>query len=361
MRVLLVSATPLAAEAGAAQLVLSLEAGLRARGVEALAWEIPVPPPGLSSGRRRRWQERELEAKLATEPGFDAVDLPPLLCRRRFRRYARLIARTVQPDWLYYRAELAELRRRPNARLLAHRLLALGAQARVLAGFGAADVVLCLGSLEALWVRRHWPWLGGKLISYDAAPTPDEQARLAEVRGRRKPAEGGIRWLWIGRWAAHKGTARLLAFLPGWLAARPTDTVTLAGCGPGLERELAPELLAAGRVELVPAYSRVELPGLLERHHAGLFTSVAEGWGLSLSEMLESGMPVWATRAGGVPDLEAYFPGALLPFPPPLALQAGELPRVEPAPGYFERFSWGAIAARYELEVLLALASRSRR
>ncbi|HRC87715.1 MAG TPA: hypothetical protein PK413_19135 [Thermoanaerobaculia bacterium] len=106
---------------------------------------------------------------------------------------------------------------------------------------------------------------------------------------------------------------------------------------------------------------RVELPGLLERHHAGLFTSVAEGWGLSLSEMLESGMPVWATRAGGVPDLEAYFPGALLPFPPPLALQAGELPRVEPAPGYFERFSWGAIAARYELEVLLALASRSRR
>lgn len=38
-------------------------------------------------------------------------------------------------------------------------------------------------------------------------------------------------------------------------------------------------------------------------YDAGLFTSEAEGWGLSLNEMLESDMPVFATEVGGVRDL----------------------------------------------------------
>lgn len=135
-------------------------------------------------------------------------------------------------------------------------------------------------------------------------------------------------------------------------AAFPLDTFTLAGCGSEAAGDLPPGLVAAGRLRLLPTFRREELPDLLARHDAGLFTSTSEGWGLCLNEMLETGLPVAATPAGGVEDLRPYWGPQLRAFPP-----RGEIAATAPEPGdlarYFARFSWEEIGRRYEEEILL--------
>ena len=67
--------------------------------------------------------------------------------------------------------------------------------------------------------------------------------------------------------------------------------------------------------------------------------------------MLESGLPVFATEAGGVRDLRPFFPRTLLPFPPPLDPDLSAC-READLDGYYRCFTWEQIAARYEAEVL---------
>jgi glycosyltransferase involved in cell wall biosynthesis len=130
---------------------------------------------------------------------------------------------------------------------------------------------------------------------------------------------------------------------------RPGDTFTFAGTG----TSDLPELhgCPGDRVRIVPSFARPELPALLASHDVGLFTSRVEGWGLSLSEMLESGMVVFATRAGGVPDLAPFFPASLRTFPPPPRVESLELEDLA-SNGYYRQFDWNTIAAAYEQAVL---------
>ncbi len=354
MRLLMVGYSPLSPETGGGQMVLHLASALCARGHEVTTWEPGPPPPGLSWRRHGAWRRRRLAAFLREHRPFDAIEVPPPAANPSLARRAPLIVRSVQPDWLYYREELARARRRGDRRAALLLLtFGLASQLTVVRGFLAADAILCLGSLELAFMRRAMPWTRRKLHLYVNAPGPADQAALAHLRDARRSARGpGLAWLWLGRWSAHKGIDRLLDFLPGFLAARPADTVTLAGTG---EAPVLPASLTEdGRVRSLPAFSRPELLGLLASHQAGLFTSTVEGWGLSLSEMLESGMPVFATRAGAVPDLEPFFPDRLLPFPP-----AVELPPLPCGPldltSYYRRMSMAAIAEGYERQVLLPL------
>jgi glycosyltransferase involved in cell wall biosynthesis len=191
------------------------------------------------------------------------------------------------------------------------------------------------------------------MTCYVCCPSREEREILSEVRLRRAPRSPGegVHFLWIGRWAAHKGIHTLLKFIARRTASRPQDRFTLAGCGEAARRHLPSRWLEAGLVHLVPSFGRAELPVLLATHDAGLFTSSVEGWGLSLNEMLESGLPVYATLAGGVADLQPFWGSQLRPFPPPD--DEAEPNRYEPdLAGYFHRFSWPEIARRYEEDVL---------
>src|SRR5262249_15559034 len=146
--------------------------------------------------------------------------------------------------------------------------------AGLVAGWRRARLILCQGTLELQAMRRRFPAWGKKLGLWMPCPPPGEGAALAEVRARRRtaPPGAGVRCLGIGRWTAHKGIRRLQRFLAERFAAFPADTCTLAGTGPEAERDLPSEWLSAGRVRLVPAFSRSELPALLAAHDAGLFT-----------------------------------------------------------------------------------------
>jgi glycosyltransferase involved in cell wall biosynthesis len=360
VRVLLVSHPALAPEIGAAQAAMNLAEALRARGHDARAWSPEPLPPETRWWNLWACQRRAIERFVAAEGPFDVIDTPAISATGELARAGRLVVRSIQPELLYLLAAVAgDLRRRPSPRALVHALLGCRRAAAIVAGWSRARAILCLGGQELAWMRRRFPFWGRKLGLYLHAPAAGERAGLAEVRRQRAATvvsrREGVRFLWIGRWAGHKGTSRLLRFIAARAVSHPEDTYTVAGCGPAVERDVPPAWLSQGRVRLLPEFSRAELPALLAAHDAGLFTSSVEGWGLSLNEMLEAGLPVYATQAGGVADLRPFFPGALRPFPPPVE---GE---VEPSPaqdlaanGYEARFNWAAIACAYERQALLA-------
>jgi glycosyltransferase involved in cell wall biosynthesis len=153
----------------------------------------------------------------------------------------------------------------------------------------------------------------------------------------------------MGRWAPHKGVKRLAQFIGTRLEATSDDTVTIAGCGRIPEGPIARHLIASNRVRIIPHYRREELRSLLESHDVGLFTSDVEGWGLSLNEMVEAGLPVFATNTGGVPDMKAACDGCILPFPPPPSIDVNacraQMMKRDPPGG---RTGWDDVADLYE-------------
>lgn len=350
MRILLVSHPPLRSESGAAQVALHLAEALRDRGHDALAWSPEPLPPDTRGWNLWLRQRAALEAYAAARGPFDVIETPAISASRKLLGHGRLVTRSVQPELRYLAHDLAaDFRSGLSPRPLFNAALGVWRARAILDGWRRARLILCLGSLERAWMLRRFPRWAGKLGLYVNTPGPRDQAAFAEVRrGRAASRPAGVRFLWMGRWTAHKGPRRLLR----WFRERPpADTLTIAGCGPRAEREVPEEWLRTGRARLVPSFRRAELPDLLASHDAGLFTSTVEGWGLSLNEMLESGLPVYATEAGGVADLRPFFPHSLRPFPPPA--------RIEPAPledlrasGYHERFTWKAIAAEWERQVL---------
>lgn len=350
MRLLLVTHPPLDGRLGAAQLALELGGALRERGHEVTLWSTTeaTAAAGLPYGPAA---EEHLLLALLRGSTFDAIDIPatsltPAVAARGFT-----IARSFQPELQYLRADLLADLRRASPRLPAHLWRALRQRRRLLRGWRLADRILCLGTLERDWMARRYPQWNSKLFSYGAAPARLGHDALVALRAaRRAPASDG-RILWLGRWAAHKGTAllRRLVETRGELRRRG---LTLAGCGDAPARRWPRDWFTRGIVRVVPDFAPAELPTLLAQHAVGLFTSTSEGWGLSLSEMLESGMTVYATDAGAVRDLRAYFPDTLRP----LAAEerfAAHPPEALHETGYLSTFTWPAIAARYEAELLV--------
>jgi glycosyltransferase involved in cell wall biosynthesis len=323
-----------------------------------VVWSPAPLPPGTRWWNVRQRLTQAIEEHVAAQGPFDVIDSPALSASRRLARSGCLIVRSIQPELLYLVSDLrADLTRRlvPSPRSVANALVGVARAGAILGGWRRARRIVCLGSTELAWMRRRFPRWSGKLGVYVCTPPPAESRALAEVRARRvpRPREEGVRFLWIGRWSAHKGIGRLVRFLGERAAIRPQDRLTLAGCGGAPERDLPADWIESGLVRIVPSYHRAELPELLAAHDVGLFTSSVEGWGLSLNEMLESGLTVYATPAGGVRDLQPFWGSRLRAFPPPA--NALEPSGIEPdLEGYFSFFSWPEIARRYEEEILAA-------
>jgi glycosyltransferase involved in cell wall biosynthesis len=359
VRILLISHPALAAELGAAQVALNLAEALRDRGHDARAWSPEPLPPDTRWWNLWLRQRRVIERFADAAGPFDVIDTPAISASRELARHGPLIVRSVQPELRYlWHNVRTDLGRHLSPRAAAHALSGSHRAAAILSGWRRARAILCMGSHELAWMRRHFPCWSAKLGCYLYALQANERAILAQVRRARQASATGLgpgtRFLWIGRWTAHKGTERLLRWLRERVATSPGDVVTLAGCGP-VERELPPAWLQSGQVRVVASFPRAELPALLAAHAVGLFTSEVEGWGISLSEMLESGMIVFATEAGAVGDLRPFFPASLRPFPPPATIASGPPLEDLDANGYHRRFSWPEIALAYERQVKAAI------
>lgn len=360
LRILLVSSAPLRLERGAGQTATGLAGALSARGHDIEAWwpgkGVRGRDPALFHGAVRRVVASRLHEREAPE----ILDVPALWLPEGDRPRSYSLVRSIQPELLYLDSERAQAR--PPSLVhrvywsLSWRLL----RNAIVAGWKRADRILCLGSVEREWMATHFPTLAPRLAVYSIAP-PEGEREVFRVIAKQRPCRLGrsVRWLWIGRWAAHKGPSRLVDLIRRRMKATE-DSFTIAGCGPIPEGAIEDAWVRGGRVRVVEVFSRGELPALLASHDAGLMTSDVEGWGISLQEMLESGMPVWATRTGAVPDLEPHFSRLLFPFPPPDGGLEGIELGTGSGIGYATEFSWDHIAERYETMVLEDLARRRK-
>ncbi len=189
---------------------------------------------------------------------------------------------------------------------------------------GIADVLLAAG-IPADRVR-----VIPSGIAVDTVAAAVAKART-EGRGVRLRAALGVpeRAPLIGVIAAlapHKDHATFLAATRGVLAARPDAWFVLAGDGP-LRAEIRARVaaLGGGAHVLLPGFVE-DVPALLAALDGFALSSYLEGLGTSVLDAQAAGVPVVATRVGGIPEMiESSVNGLLVPPRNPQALAAALL------------------------------------
>jgi glycosyltransferase involved in cell wall biosynthesis len=360
LRILIVTHAPLSPEFGAAQMAINLAEAFREQGHDVTLWSPePIPKPTnwwqkIIPGWHFQQMRIKLEAFVNTQQPFDMIDLPGgigLISKKVSKSAPVVVARSVQPQILYTMHSLNY----PKSIHLKEIVISFINYCHLpfliffsIQDWRRATYILCLGSLELQWMKKWFPWWNNKLNYYLNALSKTDQETLSRIRlHRQKPSESNLKFIWIGRWTPHKGTNELLKFISNFYNLYPQYSFTIAGCGLDAEKYISGELLQSGKVTIIPSYSRNQLYSLLAEHDIGLFTSKVEGWGLALNEMLESGMTVLATKAGGASDLQPFFKEMLRPFPPPLQPITNIFIRHQTMENYYKIFTWEKIAETY--------------
>jgi colanic acid/amylovoran biosynthesis glycosyltransferase len=144
-------------------------------------------------------------------------------------------------------------------------------------------------------------------------------------RERNFPAsDGGGEWRFVqaGRLIEKKGLSVTLRAFANFLKRYPKAMLTIAGEGPllGHLQELARELKIGNRVSFTGLISQEELRGLYYGSHVFVHPSETgpdgnqEGIPNSMLEAMASGLPVFATEHGGIPEaIKHSVSGVLVP------------------------------------------------
>jgi glycosyltransferase involved in cell wall biosynthesis len=133
-----------------------------------------------------------------------------------------------------------------------------------------------------------------------ASPLPK-----AELRRRFALGDGPI-VLTVGTRKPHKNLLRLLAAMPSVLAGRPDATLVLAGNPTAHEDELhqqARRLGVNGHVAFLPFVDAEELEGLYSAADCFVLPSVNEGFGLTVLEAMDRGVPVACSNVSAMPEV----------------------------------------------------------
>jgi glycosyltransferase involved in cell wall biosynthesis len=166
-----------------------------------------------------------------------------------------------------------------------------------------ADLVLCVSpDLEARMraagarqVRRAL--VPSPVLSQPAPPAPPAQApALTPSADAARPVV-----LAVGRLAAQKGFGTLLTAAASWRDMDPEPLLVIAGEGPQ-SAELRSKAASLGVAAQFLGH-RDDVPALLARAAVFVLPSVWEGQPLALQEALRAGVPVVASRVGGIPDI----------------------------------------------------------
>jgi glycosyltransferase involved in cell wall biosynthesis len=191
----------------------------------------------------------------------------------------------------------------------------------------AADSVLCVSRdledrMRAAGARR----VGHAVVPAPALSPPDSasplagpQARAADISAETPSSPRRPVVLAVGRLAPQKGFGTLLQAAARWRGIRPEPVLVIAGAGP-LGAELKRQAAALGLAVEFPGQRR-DVPALLAAADVFVLPSMWEGQPLILQEALRAGVPIVATRVGGVPALTGEDAALLVPpaDPEPLA------------------------------------------
>ena len=141
-------------------------------------------------------------------------------------------------------------------------------------------------------------------------------------RERAVPQNGEWRLVQAGRLIEKKGLPVTLRAFSTFLKKQPNASLTIAGEGPLLPelRNLARELKIAERVSFTGFVSQEQLREIYYRSHIFLHPSQTgrdgnqEGIPNSMLEAMATGLPVFATEHGGIPEtIENGLSGVLVP------------------------------------------------
>jgi glycosyltransferase involved in cell wall biosynthesis len=174
----------------------------------------------------------------------------------------------------------------------------------------SADSVLCVSKdleerMRAAGARR----VGRALVPADDVPAIREARAPGPLPGDPAPDRPLV--LAAGRLAAQKGFGTLLNAAARWRDLKPEPLLVIAGEGP-LEAELKARAATLGLDARFPGH-RNDMPALLGAAAVFVLPSVWEGQPLILQEALRAGVPVVATRVGGIPDLTGEDAALLVP------------------------------------------------
>ncbi len=161
----------------------------------------------------------------------------------------------------------------------------------------------------------------------DPAPEAGPAQRLA-LRRTFGIEEGTVLAITVSALAAGKGHRRLLSAVAAASVRAPMLRLWVAGSGP-LERELREQAGALGleaRVQFLGF--RTDIQALLHAADFFCLATQSEGLGSSILEAMAAGLPVVATRVGGIPEIvEEERTGILVSESDPSALAAAPIAR----------------------------------
>ena len=214
--------------------------------------------------------------------------------------------------------------------------------ARVLNGYADDDLMtkaLFEGERYVLANADRVLWPGGDVLEtyrrFYGADALAEPVRLPAAAGSivaageappLPPADGPLRFLYVGRFERRKGVTNLLQAVTG--LARDDWTLTLVGgdsdtapLGGSMRALLESTAADDPRIRFIDALPRRELAELYSSHHVVLCPSLWECWPNAVLEALESNRPVMGSRTGGLVEmLSDPDAGWLIPADDPLAL-----------------------------------------
>lgn len=156
-------------------------------------------------------------------------------------------------------------------------------------------------------LRNNWGLAADKVVTIHNGidPTPFVAARSrAEARESLFPGGGDGCWFGsLGRLSEVKNQRTLLRAFARVVAVEPDARLLLAGRGEleGELKELTRELGITRQVVFLGF--RRDVPQILRALDVFVLPSLREGFGLALVEAMCSGLPVLASRVGGIPEL----------------------------------------------------------
>jgi glycosyltransferase involved in cell wall biosynthesis len=161
-----------------------------------------------------------------------------------------------------------------------------------------ADHVLCLSSVDRSYIADQLRVPRQRITRLVNGTDPSDFIETTTSRG------GGA-VLWIGGWLDVKGRRLLPSVWRGVRERVPSARLTLVGTGTA-SNEVLEDFDSADRpsIKVIPRLTQPkEMREQYANHDVFLLTSLSEGSPLALLEALAAGLPIVATRVGGVPDI----------------------------------------------------------
>jgi glycosyltransferase involved in cell wall biosynthesis len=187
-----------------------------------------------------------------------------------------------------------------------------------------ADLVLCVSPdlevrMRAAGARRvERAVIAAPGAAQEPAVAPLASGMPASGAPAGEAAAGRPVVLAAGRLAAQKGFGVLLEAAASWRDLEPMPLVVIAGDGP-LKRELRARAAVLGAAAVFLGQSD-DVPARLAQAAVFVLPSYWEGQSLVLQEALRAGVPIVATRVGGVPGQTGEDAALLVPPGDPRAL-----------------------------------------